>query len=56
MGALFCQEYPKLTKINSLFGDILTKYRCQVYSFDEYIHDLKNKKLRYPFIKVWTGR
>ena len=56
MGALFCEEYPKLLKINSLFGDILTKYRCQFYNFDEYIGDLKNKKLKYPFIKVWTGR
>lgn len=56
MGLLFCQESPKLTKLNSLFGDILTKYRSQIYNFDEYMCDLKNNKLRYPFIKVWTGR
>lgn len=56
MGLLFCQEYPKLMKINSLFGDILTKYRCTVYNFDEYMCDLTNNKIRYKFIKVWTGR
>ena len=56
MGALFCQEYPKLMKINSLFGDILTKHRCRLYNFNEYIYDLKQNKLRYPFIKIWTGR
>ena len=56
MGLLFCHECPKLTKLNSLFGDILTKYRSQIYNFDEYMCDLKNNKLRYPFIKVWTGR
>jgi hypothetical protein len=56
MGLLFCQEYPKLIKLNSMFGDILTKYRSKFYNFDEYIRDLKNKQLRYQFIKVWTGR
>jgi hypothetical protein len=56
MGALFCQEYPKLMTINSLFGDILTKYRCKFYNFNEYMYDLKQNKLRYPFIKIWTGR
>jgi hypothetical protein len=55
-GAIFCQEYPKLLKIKSLFGDILTKYRNNLYNFDEYMYDLKFNKLRYPFIKVWTGR
>jgi hypothetical protein len=56
MGALFCQEYPKLMTINSLFGDILTKHRCKFYNFNEYIYDLNQNKLRYPFIKIWTGR
>ena len=56
MGLLFCQEYPKLINIQSLFGDILTKHRCKFYNFDEYICDFNNNKLRYPFIKVWTGR
>lgn len=56
MGLLFCQENPKIIKVNSLFGDILTKYRCKFYNFDEYMRDLNNNKLRYPFIKVWTGR
>ena len=56
MGVLFCQEYPKLIKINSLFGDILKKYHCRIYNYNEYIGDLKQNKLRYPFIKIWTGR
>lgn len=56
LGAIFCQECPKLIQLNSLFGDILTKYRCNLYNFDEYICDLTNKQIRYPFIKVWTGR
>ena len=56
MGLLFCQEYAPLNHMSSLFGDILTKYRNSVYTYDEYIEDFKNKRLRYPFIKVWTGR
>jgi len=56
MGLLFCQEHPKIMTVNSLFGDILTKYRCKFYNFNEYMLDLKFNKLRYPFIKVWTGR
>jgi len=56
LGLLFCQEYPKLIKIKSLFGDIITKKRNFKYHYDEYIEDIQNHKLLYPFVKVWTGR
>ena len=56
LGLLFCQEYPKLLKINSLFGDILTKPNAFQYTYDDYKKDLNNKKIMNPFVKVWTGR
>lgn len=56
LGLLFCQEYPKLTKLKSLFGDILTKERNFSYRFDDYINDLQRRKVIHPFVKVWTGR
>ena len=56
MGLLFCQEYPNVIKIKSLFGDILTKNQTFRYNYDQYTADLKNKKIIYPFVKVWTGR
>jgi hypothetical protein len=56
LGLLFCQEYPKLIKIRSLFGDILTKERNFSYYFNDYINDIQQRKIIHPFIKVWTGR
>ena len=56
LGLLFCEEYPKLIKISSLFGDILKQKRTFNYTFDDYNNDLKQKKVLYPFVKVWTGR
>jgi hypothetical protein len=56
LGLLFCEEYPNLLKIKSLFGDILTKNKTFRYNYDEYNADLKNGKILYPFVKVWTGR
>jgi hypothetical protein len=56
MGLLFTQEYPQLNKINSLFGDIMCKNKSFEYSYEEYNEDLKNNKVIYPFVKVWTGR
>jgi len=55
-GLLFCQEYPQLFKVNSLFGDILNKPRAFNYNYDDYYDDLSKKKLLNPFVKVWTGR
>lgn len=56
LGLLFCQEYPKLVKVKSLFGDILSKEHTFNYNYDQYIQDLLRSKLIHPFIKVWTGR
>ena len=56
IGLLFCQEYPILTKFNSLFGDILKKHRAFDYNYDQYINDISHKRIIHPFIKVWTGR
>ena len=56
LGLLFCEEYPKLCKISSLFGDILKQNRRFNYTFDNYNDDLKQKKVLHPFVKVWTGR
>lgn len=56
IGLLFCEEYPQLNNINSLFGDILNKNKAFKYNYDEYINDLKQNKILYPFVKVWTGR
>lgn len=56
LGLLFCQEYPNLLKINSLFGDILKQPRAFNYNYNDYSDDLKNKRALVPFVKVWTGR
>jgi hypothetical protein len=56
IGLLFCEEYPKLMQINSLFGDIFTQHRSFNYNYDEYNNDLKKKRVIHPFVKVWTGR
>ena len=56
LGLLFYEEYPKLIKINSLFGDIVRQPRAFSYNYDEYKNDLKHHKVLRPFIKVWTGR
>jgi hypothetical protein len=56
IGLLFCQEYPKLLKINSLFGDIFKQHRAFRYNYEEYKQDLHYKRVVNPFVKVWTGR
>jgi hypothetical protein len=56
LGLLFCQEYPKLMKIRSMFGDIMHHPRSFNYTFDDYWNDLKRKRKVTPFVKVWTGR
>lgn len=56
LGLLFSQEYTKLNKINSLFGDIIVKNKSFAYSYEQYQRDLSEKKVLYPFVKVWTGR
>jgi len=56
LGLIFHEEFPILFKYNSLFGDIIEKINSFGYTYDNYINDISNKKLLYPFIKVWTGR
>jgi hypothetical protein len=56
LGLLFCEEYPKLKKINSLFGDIIKQRRAFNYNYDEYNADLSRRRVIHPFVKVWTGR
>jgi hypothetical protein len=56
IGLLFCEEYPQLLLHKSVFGDILTKRRAFHYHYDDYIKDIANGHILYPFIKVWTGR
>ena len=56
LGLLFCEEYPKLLKIKSLFGDILAQNFAFKYNYHHYDADLKHNKIIYPFVKVWSGR
>jgi hypothetical protein len=56
LGLLFCQEYPKLMLIKSLFGDIMLQHRAFLYTYDDYCKDFKTKRVTGPFVKVWTGR
>jgi hypothetical protein len=56
MGLLFCEEFPSIMKVDSLFGDILTKQNAFNYDYKKYNKDFKNKRTIYPFVKVWTGR
>lgn len=56
LGLLFCQEYPRLLKIHSLFGDIMKSPRAFNYNYNDYDNDIKQRKIISPFVKVWTGR
>jgi hypothetical protein len=56
LGLLFCEEYPKLLTVKSLFGDIIRQPRALSYTYDDYSEDLKKRKVIKPFVKVWTGR
>jgi len=56
MGLLFSQEYPKLLRIHSLFGDIMRQPNAFSYTYHDYTNDLNKKKILHPFVKVWTGR
>jgi hypothetical protein len=56
LGLLFCEEYPLLKKISSLFGDIMLQNRAFNYNYDQYTSDLTKRRVIHPFVKVWTGR
>jgi hypothetical protein len=55
MGLLFSLEYPKLNKVKSLLGNIHITGNMG-YNFQQYQNDFKNKNIKNPIIKVWTGR
>lgn len=56
LGLLFHEEYPDLIKIKSMFGDIFSQPRTFSYTYDDYMNDLKQKKIIRNVVKVWTGR
>jgi len=56
MGCIFYNEYPKILKIRSLFGNIAKHYEWRIYTFDKYTSHLKNGTIPHSAIKVWTGR
>ena len=56
LGLLFCEEYPKLLQVRSLFGNIFKFPNAFVYTYDHYIDDLKRGKIVNLVVKVWTGR
>jgi len=56
LGLLFCQEYPKLRLIKSLFGDIMKSPKAFTYTYDNYCEDLNKNRVITSFVKVWTGR
>lgn len=56
LGVIFCEEYPKLLKVNSLFGNIFRQPGAFKYTYDDYKRDLSTNKLISPVVKVWSGR
>lgn len=54
-GCIFFTECKDLQLTKSILGDIM-QYQRWGYSFDEYMKDLHEKKIRKYIIKVWTGR
>jgi len=55
MGCIFFTEYNKILEKKSLFGDIM-KYQTYGFSFDNYVSNLREKKIPKYVVKVWTGR
>ena len=56
LGLIFCEEYPKLLQIKSLFGEIFKFPNAFTYNYDDYKNDLNKKKIIKSVVKVWTGR
>lgn len=56
LGCLFYLESPSLIKYPSLMGNIL-KLNIWGTTIEEYMDDLNTKKIvKYPIMKVWSGR
>lgn len=56
MGCIFYNEYPYISKIKSLFGDISKHHNWRTYTFDKYATNLKKGTIPGIVVKVWTGR
>jgi hypothetical protein len=56
MGLLFNNEYLKNIHVKSLFGHIHTHHNAFIYTYDNYLDDLKLNRVVGIFVKVWTGR
>lgn len=54
-GIIFYINAPYLKKIHSIYGSIFLNQNWG-YTYDQYIEDFKNKRIKKPIIKVWTGR
>jgi len=55
-GAIFCSEYPLITKKKALLGNIFKYQKFNGYNYEAYENDVKNKNITRPVVKVWTGR
>ena len=56
MGCIFYNDYPCISKIKSLFGDISHHHKWRIYTFDNYMTNLKKGTVPDQVVKVWTGR
>ena len=55
-GLLFHEEFPQLSRYQSMFGDIKKHHKAFFYTYDDYIDDYNKKQIKHGFVKVWTGR
>lgn len=53
-GVIFYREGGYVKGVKSLFGNILSTNWG--YTYDDYINAFNEKRLPYPWVKVWTGR
>ena len=54
-GILFFKESKELKTLTSLFGCIHS-YQNWGYTYENYEKDCKERNIKKPIIKVWTGR
>lgn len=54
-GIIFALESPSVVNTKSLFGDIFT-YQKWGYTYENYIKNIKEKKIPKYVVKIWTGR
>ena len=56
LGLLFCEEYPKLLQIKSMFGEIFNFPKAFSYNYNDYDQDFNKHKIVKSVVKVWSGR